>query len=93
MDEALAAFGLVAEEPIEPEATECYPDNWQPLQLFRTLGTQWRVTDHGAVTGLHYEVVPGVMDMLGIKKKHRADLFYALREMESEALTVFNRKR
>ena len=49
------------------------------------------MTERAIVTGLHYECLPGVMDMLQIPRKHRADVFWALREMESEALTVFNK--
>lgn len=92
VEEALAAFGLYAEQPIEEEGTECYPDNWPALQLLRALGTQWRVTERAVVTGLHYECLAGVMDMLQIPHAKRPDTFWALREMELEALTVFNKR-
>lgn len=40
------------------------------------------------VIGLRYEAIPPTLALLGIKKKHRAELFAALRIMETEALTV-----
>lgn len=91
--DAMAAMGLVPEQELEQEVVECYPDNWTSLQVFISLATQWRVANSGAVTGLHYEVIPGVLDMLGIKKKQRADTFVAMRHMEESALQLFNRKK
>lgn len=75
----------------EPAAVYCYPDNWLPLEVFRALGTQWHMNEKAVVRGLRYEVIPGVLDMLGVKRKGRADIFWALRVMEAEALTIFNR--
>ena len=88
----MAAMGLKLEEQQDADMVECYPDNWQALHVFRALATQWRVSESGYVSGLRYEVVPGVMSMMGIKKKDRAELFNSLREMEDEALNLFNKK-
>ncbi len=41
-----------------------------------------------SVIGLRYEAVPPIFELQGIKKKHRAELFTALRIMETEALSV-----
>lgn len=75
------------------ELTWCYPDNWLPLQVLLALGTQWRMAASGYVSGLHYEVLPGVLDMMGVRPAQRADVFWALGHMESEAKRFFNRNR
>lgn len=54
--------------------------------------TQWRVGMNGA-TGLDYTALPAVMDLCGIRKKQREDVFSALRLMESEALSIWAERR
>lgn len=90
-DAALAAFGLKLEREVvvqESADIECWPDNWQALQLFAALRTQWNMVQ-GGVIGLRYEAIPVVLTEFGIKKKARAGLLQSLRVMEDEALQVF----
>lgn len=76
----------------DAEEEGCWPDNWLPLQVFAALGTQWNVGMSGAV-GLRYESVEPVMRMMEIKRGDRAELFEALRIMESAALEVMREQR
>lgn len=93
MDEALRAFGLVADKELGENECECYPDNWLPLQVFQAMARQWTVASHGAVIGMRYEALPAVLDLMPVPRKRRSDVFWALREMEVEALAVFNKRR
>jgi len=70
------------------EDTECWPDNWLTFRVFAAMGTQWNVGMSGAI-GLRYEALPVVLNMMGIAKKERAEIFDSLRIMESEVLTMF----
>ena len=56
------------------------------------LQTQWRVGTNGA-TGLDYAALPAVMDLCGVRRKQRPDVFWALRVMEGESLKMFSEKR
>jgi hypothetical protein len=88
---ALAAFGLKFEIPARHDNTGCWPDNWQVLQVFEAMRTQWNVVQ-GLVTGLRYEAIPVVMQMMGIRSKARGEIFNDLRVMENEALQVLNKR-
>ena len=90
--EAAAACGLKLEHQHEPEHIECWPCNHQPMQVLLAVATQWRVTQNGHTMGLHYEVLPGVLDMLGVPASQRDDTFWALRQMEAALVPWFNRK-
>ena len=74
-----------------PPPVEVWAENWLAVQVFAALQTQWRIGMHGA-TGLDYAVLPTVMSLHGVKKSRRAELFAAIRVMETEALTVFAEK-
>lgn len=77
---------------IEEQKVDVFPENVAPLQVFCALLTQWRVGMSGA-TGLDYAVLPAVLDLCGIKKKRRPDVFDALRVLEGEALRIWAAKR
>lgn len=86
-NEACAAFGI--EERVgRNEETGIYPENRQAVMVFRAMSNQWH-SGMGRREGLRYEVLPVIEDRLGVKKKHRADLFQALQVMEGEALKVW----
>lgn len=69
-----------------------YPENAAPMNVFLALQTQWRVGMNGA-TGLDYAALPAVMDLCGVRKKKRGDVFSAVRVMESEALSIWAERR
>lgn len=67
---------------------EVWPENWQALEIFSALQTQWRISMAGP-TGLDYAVLPAVMELQHIAAPDRPGLFASLQVMESEALKVF----
>lgn len=89
--DSLAAFGLKL-EGADKDDVECWPDNWQALQVFDAMSTQWNVGAESVVIGLRYEALPFVMQALGVKAKNRKELLAELRVMEKEALEMFNQR-
>lgn len=77
---------------MEEEDQTCYPDNWPVFEVFRAMNRQWHMTERGIVIGLRMEALPGLLDILQVPRRLRRDLFWALREMEEEAIDVLNRK-
>lgn len=98
---ALAAFGarehdvaVARERAAEPEF-EVYPENWDAVQLFLALSTQWRAVAFGTMasarvlhTGLDYTAVESVARLTGIPRSRRAAVFQQIRVMEEAALDV-----
>lgn len=88
--EAAAAW-LAAEA--EPEGFEVYPENWQSLEVFLALGTQWNwVAGFSAAvrSGLRYEAItPLFLESLGVRKRTRPQVLGDVRAMERAALEVF----
>lgn len=89
--EAIAAFGLKL-EGAEEEHTECWPENWEPLQVFSVLQTQWNV-GQASVIGLRYEAIPVAMQMAGVSMRDKQAIYRSLQVMELEALSIFNKKK
>lgn len=82
----------LTEDDLEEQHCDVYPENWQAVQVFIAMSTQWH-SGMGGREGLRYEVLPVLEDRLGIKKKHRAEVFGALQVMEREALSVWAEQR
>jgi hypothetical protein len=59
--------------------TPIWPENAESAEAFFALETQWR---GGA---LDYAAIPGVLEMLGVKRKRRRRVFLDLRVMEHAA--------
>ena len=70
---------------------EIWPDNWLPVEVFISMGTQWR-TGMAGPTGLDYGVLPDVMPLRGVPKAERAEVFDWIRMMEGEALDQMREK-
>lgn len=88
----MAAFGLSEDDYDDAVPTiKVWPDNWLPIRVFQSLSTQWR-TGMSGPTGLDYAVLPAVMQLEGVRKKDRADLFDCVRAMEGAALSVIHKK-
>lgn len=73
------------------DSVEVWPDNWDVVGLFTSVGTQWRTGFAGA-TGLDYSVLPAVLRLRGLKRSTWPDLFDDLRVMEAEALSAMREK-
>ena len=73
-------------EDVEEEVT-LWAINLDAYRVFQSMGTQWR---HGMAgpTGLDYNVLPGVMDLIGIDQERRREVFGDVRVLESEALAT-----
>jgi hypothetical protein len=90
------AFGLqLKAAPIADEAFQVWPENWQAVEVFCALSTQWRsvalssmATARVMMTGIEYSAIEPVCRLMGIRKRDRATLFQRLRVMESAALEV-----
>lgn len=92
--EALAAWGLVAEEPLEVEETfALWPDCVETFSLFRALQTQWRAAGMGGATGLDYAGVESYMRIRQIPKKRRPELMDGLQTMEIATLNEWALKK
>ena len=73
-----------------------WPENWQAVQVFCAMGTQWRVSAgmSGLIyMGLEYTALPVVEARLAIPRADRADLFSRLRVMESSARGELNKAK
>lgn len=68
-----------------------WPDNWQAVDVFIAMGTQWRVGMGGPV-GLDYGALETVMRLVGVKRADRSDVFAAVRIMEGAALAAMTEK-
>jgi len=73
------------------DTLEIWPENHQAIQLFISLSTQWRV-GAGGPTGLDYNVLFTRMERLGLTPERYEQLFDDVRVIESEALTILNKK-
>ena len=83
------AFGFKASD-YESDAIEVWPENWDVVQIFTMLGTQWR-QGMGGVTGLDYTAVKSVFEMFGVKKKKWAKYLIDIGMMESAALSEIHK--
>lgn len=67
--------------------------NWVALEVFLNCTTQWRMSPMGDIQALDYASVRAVIDMMGIKRKERADVFKRLRLIEAGALPALRKLR
>jgi hypothetical protein len=81
------AFAAALAQAQSRMVVEVWPENWQALQLFARLSTQWRVGMNGP-GGLSYEAAYPLMDRLQLSQDELGQLFADLQVMEQAALTV-----
>ena len=93
--EDLAALGASPEQidgmlgpAAEPgsEAFRVLPCNWSAVEVFLAMETQWDVMPPGVPVRLVYEALPAVLDIMGVKKRARRDIFRRLRVIEAAVL-------
>lgn len=93
VDEALAAFGLVAVRTSEQmEPLYLWPVNVPSWNLFRGVSTQWVVSPGGGVIGMNYPGVEVVMRKWGIKRKDELRFFCDLQVMERATLRAWSER-
>lgn len=89
----MAALGFDPEDFDEEEnIIEVWECNADAFYVFESMATQWRVGMAGA-TGLDYAAMPVVMDMVGVERKRRPEVFSSVRIMETEALATMAENR
>jgi hypothetical protein len=91
-DAALLGIDSAVFAPVKEEDRdlEIWPENWEAVEVFVAMATQWRHSSLGGVVGLDYVALNTVMGILAVRDVK--DVFYCVRIMESEALTVINRQ-
>jgi hypothetical protein len=97
VDEDLAVLGISPEKTDDTEESsdeslfEVWEENWDAVQVFVRLTTQWNFAGMGAHIGLNYQSVDFVFALLDIK--NRKEVFDDLRVMELAALAELNSKK
>ena len=90
---ALNAPDEVIQELIDEQANgdfEVWPENWEYVEMFLRVGTQWR-TGMGGPTGLDYTAVLAVIGLY--QAADQRAMFEALGVMEAAALSVWAEER
>lgn len=77
--------------PPEPDI-EVWPENWMAKEVAVRMGSQMNV-GMGGVTGLRYEALPLVLDVLQVPPADRLDVFDAMRVIEGEIVRLINERR
>jgi hypothetical protein len=93
------AFGapkeLVDELRAESERAQTFKvlkENWQTIQIFSRLATQWVWGSMGGCVGLNYQSVKYLLKLNEVSKKDRKKVFKDIQLMEFAALEVLNGK-
>ena len=87
--EEIAAARRAAEEQ---NTFEVWPENWRATTFFAALGTQWRLSAMGQVTGLDYPGIEAAFRLRGIPRHRWKKLFADLQMMEAAALDYMSEK-
>lgn len=85
-DIAAALLGIeLREKPPKPTGFMVWAENWPTVEAWMALQTQWHRTGmDGSRTGLIYQAIPTVLELLDITD--RRDTFHRLQAMEYAAL-------
>lgn len=92
IDESLvpSEFGFTLDDYAEEEVF-IWHENYQVFSVFNSISTQWRYSMNG-ITGLDYNVLPSVFNMMNIASSEWHNLFDDIRIMESVALIEINKR-
>ena len=90
LEAAANAFNIVPEEAVAQKRNfEVWDENWEAVQMFLRLQTQWRVSINGPV-GLDYGAAQWLFRLYAVKVKDQRSLLEDLQVMEATALAKFN---
>ena len=96
LDQSLVAMGapteivMQARERSEDDFLGVYSENWDAVNLFLKVQTQWnRAGLAGVITGLNYDAVYRCMQIYGLERD--VNLFEKLQVIELAVLTELNR--
>lgn len=82
-----------ADSPAPGGEVGVLPENWPAVRVFLALGTQWRMAPMGGACGMDYGPIPGVLVMMGLRRREWPSIFERLRVMEQAALEVIRARR
>ena len=69
------------------QEVEVFPENWQTVEVFLLVGTQWRTSMSGVV-GLDYNVLFRLLDLECQDQDRWKEVFEGVRVMESAAIAA-----
>lgn len=90
--EELELIGITLDDLGELPPTEVWAENWDAMRVFQSLRTQWLHGMNGP-TGLRYEAVWGVADLMLSEGYDKRELFESLQILELAALNIIHKKR
>jgi hypothetical protein len=83
LEKAAQAFNIVADEPAKSPHFEVWEENWEAVEMFLRLQTQWRIGMSGR-TGLDYVAARWLFSLYQIEKP--SEMLEDLQVMESAVL-------
>ena len=86
----MAAAGF-APEDYDCDVIDVWPENWDTVQFFLSLPTQWRYGMSGR-TGLDYTAVLAMLREMRLPREQRDRIFAGVQVMEIAALEEMNKK-
>jgi len=86
-DDVKAAYSQSQEQ----DEFEVWPENWDTVQLFLLVQTQWRTGSMGGVIGLDYTAIDSAVRFAEMDVT--PEMFKGLRVMESSAVNALNEER
>lgn len=75
----------------EPVEMEVWEENWEAVDAFMRVQTQWKIGSMGGYMGLDYSGVEAALRMLNVS--NTAELFGKIQVMEFAALPVLNKAK
>ena len=86
----MAAAGF-APEDYDCDVIDVWPENWDTVQFFLRLPTQWRYGMSGR-TGLDYTAVMSLLATMRLPLDKEAEILESVQVMEMAALEAMNKK-
>lgn len=80
---------MIIEQKEEPDRFEVWPENWDAIEMWCRVQTQWRTSAGGAV-GLDYGALAWLFKMYAVEDPRA--LLEDLQVMEGAALAAMNRE-
>ena len=92
MEKAAQAFNIVADDAlIKSQDCEVWEENWEAVEMFLRLQTQWRVGMNGLI-GLDYQAANWLFRLYAVKVKDQRSLLEDLQVMEAAVLAALAKR-
>ena len=89
-DDAVLFDQPIEEEKKEGQMFEVFPENWQSINLFLDIQTQWRI-DQGVIFGLDYNAVAFIFKLKKKKIKKPLEILADLQVLEAKIVETINK--